>query len=1002
MTTENGDPELSGRTMVIDATMLAGAMPAADLGPWLVFTQDGAARRVRIGAEGITIGRVKECDIVHPVAAVSRQHCRVTLTQDGAWVTDLGSTNGTLVDGERISGPTKLAANNIIQLGGLELRYVELAEDETISAGALPRRPAPSAEPRVTARPLPEAAATQPVEPERRLAAIMVTDVVGFSRMMGIDEVGTLARMAEVRTEIVDPAMAEFRGRIFKEMGDGLLAVFSSAVLALSAANRIQLAAAARNARLDAAEHIVLRIGVHQGEVLTQGTDLMGDGVNVAARLEPLATPGGICVSDRVREDVGGKLLLDFEDIGEVPLKNIGRPVRVHRVHQPGMRPQPPPPPHEAEADASAEASFTEFLPVVTQRRPTRLLGRNRRLMVALQAGAAAVALGAAAVWWNWDALAHKPLIGALIGRIAQKPIVAASPGHLTIALAHLEGDRDDEHEKLLLDRLTNDFEGAYTTQIDRMISLDTTGTAQDALNNAKEEAGVLRAEAGADVLLWGRVVTLDGKSVMRLYWTTGQAVAGAKASGVYGVQADTIALPELFWSDLKQVLGLLLQSRLAVVKKQLTGHYAADQLAPLIAQVRKLLQAQQGNWGPDTDAKVRFTFADALSSYGDQAGNDDALRESIDAYTRVLTEWTRESAPLDWARAQHSLGNALVALGQREDGTARYEAAVAAYRAALQERTRARVPLDWAQTENGLGNALEFLGERETGTAHLEESVTAYRAALEERTRDRVPLDWARVQNNLGEALLALGQREPGTGRLHEAVNALRAALEERTRARVPLDWADTQNNLATALQKLAARESGDPQARQADLEQSMAAVDAALEEWTKAKVPFYWAMAQETRGDTLRELGARGAGTEQLQQAATALRGALDVFTRDEDPLDWGDVQHSLGVTLRLLGERDSGTTPLHQAEAASRAALTERTRARAPLEWARTEENLGRVLQMLAARENDPRQLTEAVTCLRAAVDGYQQAGEPDARAAAGTLLQQAEAATAKGTH
>jgi len=980
------DADLPERTMMVDGASLAGGR-----GLCLVYRQGEAEHRVPILPAGITIGRGAECDVVLPVPALSRQHCRVERDGDGARLVDLGSTNGTFVNGARVTEPVGLSDGMLIRLGGLELRF----EANTRISNAAPPPPPPQPPPSVTSASPPTVAEAHP---ERHLAAILVTDVVGFSRMMGIDEVGTLVRMAEVRRAIIDPAMAACRGRIFKEVGDGLLAEFSSAVLALSAAMQIQIGCAKRNQDLPAAEHIVLRIGVHQGEVLRQGTDLMGDGVNVAARLEPLARAGGICVSERVREDAGGKLQFDFEDIGEVALKNIGRPVRVHRVYPPGTRP-PPAPEAPAPQDASAAQAFEELLPVVRDSKPTTLFRRMGRKLALLQAAAVVLALLAGSVWWEWDELAKKPLIGQFIGWLSQKPIVAAKPGHLTIALAHLEGDSNDEHEKLLLDRLTNDFEGADTTQIDRTIAVPEAVTTQDGLAQAKAAAGALRAQAGADVLLWGRVVKLGNSSAMRLYWTTGEAVSGAKASGVYGVQTDTVALPDLFWSDLKQVLGLLLQSRLALVRKQMTGHYAADKMAPLITQVRKLLAAQQGNWGADTDAKVRETFADALSSYGDQAGNDDALREAIDAYNRVLTELSRQANPLDWARAQHSLGDALLFLGQREDGTARLLASVAAYRAALEERTRARAPLEWAQTQNGLGNALELLGERETGTQHLEESVTAYRAALEERTRERVPMDWARVENNLGNALLSLGQRERGTGRLREAVTALKAALEERTRARVPLAWADTQTNLATSLVTLAEREVGDPAAQMADLRLSVTTVTAALEEEPKDKVPFYWAMSQQTLGHALRALGEHSAGTAELQQSAAASRAALDVFTRDEDPLDWADVQNSLGMSLRLWGERETGTDQLTDAVTAFSAALSVRRRDHAPLDWAQTQANLGATLRVLANRAHDPARMADALACLRGAVEVYQAADDQPALQAARQLLLQTQADDAK---
>jgi predicted ATPase/class 3 adenylate cyclase/pSer/pThr/pTyr-binding forkhead associated (FHA) protein len=185
----------------------------------------------------------------------------------------------------------------------------------------------------------------------------MVVDVVGFSRMVREDEPGTLARFKAVRCKIVDPCMAMFHGRIFKETGDGLLIEFVSAVDALSAALFIQNAVGKRNAGLTADENISFRIGLHQGDVRVQGSDLVGDTVNVAARLEKLAPTGGICVSDRVREDAVGKLRarVDFDDQGEQDLRT-GRAVRVLLIHPPV-----PAPPDEA-SDGAAPFGATHQL----------------------------------------------------------------------------------------------------------------------------------------------------------------------------------------------------------------------------------------------------------------------------------------------------------------------------------------------------------------------------------------------------------------------------------------------------------------------------------------------------------------------------------------------------------------------------------------------------------------------------------------------------------------
>ena len=174
---------------------------------------------------------------------------------------------------------------------------------------------------------------------QRRLAAILAADVVGYSRMISIDEAGTLSRLRGIRLEIVNPVIAEHGGRIFKLMGDGLLAEFPSAVQAVRAAITIQERLRDRNKKSVEGELIEVRIGVHQGDVVIEGRDLLGDGVNVAARLEALAEPGGICISSRVHEDAAGKIVLQAEDMGEQNLKNIARPVHVFRVAAPSIGP---------------------------------------------------------------------------------------------------------------------------------------------------------------------------------------------------------------------------------------------------------------------------------------------------------------------------------------------------------------------------------------------------------------------------------------------------------------------------------------------------------------------------------------------------------------------------------------------------------------------------------------------------------------------------------------
>jgi TolB-like protein/class 3 adenylate cyclase len=166
----------------------------------------------------------------------------------------------------------------------------------------------------------------------RRLVAILAADVAGYSRLIGSDEEGTLHRLRSSRTEVIDPKIAEHHGRLVKTTGDGLLVEFGSVVDALRCAAEVQRNMAERNSGLTASERLDFRIGVHQGDIVVEDGDIFGDGVNVAARLEALADPGGICVSARVQEDVAGRLALTFEDLGEQSVKNIVRPIRAYAL----------------------------------------------------------------------------------------------------------------------------------------------------------------------------------------------------------------------------------------------------------------------------------------------------------------------------------------------------------------------------------------------------------------------------------------------------------------------------------------------------------------------------------------------------------------------------------------------------------------------------------------------------------------------------------------------
>jgi adenylate cyclase len=208
---------------------------------------------------------------------------------------------------------------------------------------------------------------------DRKLSAILAADVVGYSAQMERDEAGTFERLRAGRRELFEPEIARHQGRIFKLMGDGMLAEFGSVVDAVECAVSLQRGLSERNASFPEAEQIQVRIGINLGEVIVEGDDRYGDGVNIAARLEQLAEPGGICVSGKVATEVEKKLAFGFEPMGEQKVKNIAEPVRVYRVV----------------LDTAAARKFIDA-------------NRKRRTWSVLAAsGLVAIALGIAAAWWQ-------------------------------------------------------------------------------------------------------------------------------------------------------------------------------------------------------------------------------------------------------------------------------------------------------------------------------------------------------------------------------------------------------------------------------------------------------------------------------------------------------------------------------------------------------------------------------------------------------------------------
>jgi adenylate cyclase len=262
---------------------------------------------------------------------------------------------------------------------------------------------------------------------ERRLTTILAADVVGYSRLMGADEAGTLSALKTLRKDIVTPKEKQYRGRTVKLMGDGALMEFASVVDAVSFAVETQVAMAERNAEAPEDRQIIYRIGINIGDIIVEGDDIYGDGVNVAARLEGLCEPGGICVSRNVFNQVKGKLDLTFDPLGEKEVKNIAEPVTVYRVA----------------LDDKAAA-------LVTQVMPNEAMPERRWWPVAVAMVATLLLSGGGALWWqSWRHNATPASIQRMEFPLPDKPSIAVLP---------FENLSDDPEQEYFTDGMTEDL----------------------------------------------------------------------------------------------------------------------------------------------------------------------------------------------------------------------------------------------------------------------------------------------------------------------------------------------------------------------------------------------------------------------------------------------------------------------------------------------------------------------------------------------------------------
>jgi adenylate cyclase len=371
----------------------------------------------------------------------------------------------------------------------------------------------------------------------RRLTAILAADVAGYSRLMGADEEGTHERLKAHLRDLVNPKIAEHRGRVVKNTGDGMLAEFSSVVDAVRCAAEVQRAMADRNAETPEDRRITFRVGINLGDVIAEPDDIYGDGVNVAARLEALSEPGGICVSRVVRDQIRDKLPYPFEDKGEQSVKNIARSVRVF-----ALRP-------EAIAELPAANMST------TPRR------RRAAPWAVVAAVAAAVLVLAVVGWWGWSGTrspSTEPATVEATTTSITKPPTAPRLSIIVLPFANLSNDPEQQY---LADGITEDL----TTDLSRIahmfvISRNSAFTYKDKPVNAKQigrelgvryvlEGSVQRSSnrvrvntqliaAETDAHLWAERFDRDMGDLLALQDEITKAIAGALNAQLIAAEA--------------------------------------------------------------------------------------------------------------------------------------------------------------------------------------------------------------------------------------------------------------------------------------------------------------------------------------------------------------------------------------------------------------------------------------------------------------------------------
>jgi adenylate cyclase len=451
----------------------------------------------------------------------------------------------------------------------------------------------------------------------RRLAAILAADVAGYSRLMGVDEEGTHERLKAHFRQLIDRKIGEHRGHVVKNTGDGLLAEFASVVDAVRCAAEAQRGMIDREPELPDERRIRFRVGINLGDVIAEGGDIFGDGVNVAARLEALAEPGGICISGTVRDHIRDKLPYPFEDRGEQRVKNIARPVRVY-----ALRP-------EAVAELSGAG-----MPIVAPR-------RRHSAVATIAAATGAVLVIAVIAWWVWPATKSSPTPTPAVAASISQPLTAPRLSIVVLPFANLSNDPEQQY---FADGITEDL----TTDLSRIagsfvISRNTAFTYRNKPVDTKQ----IGRELGVRYVLEGSVRRSGNKVRVNAQLIDAETDAHLWADQFDGDTGDLFALQNEITSRIAIALNLELTIREAA--RPTANPDALDYIS----------RGRAANAKPSSReryAKAIDLFERALALDPNSVQAQGALAGTLAA--RVLDNMT-ESAAADLARAEELAGQA-------------------------------------------------------------------------------------------------------------------------------------------------------------------------------------------------------------------------------------------------------------------------------------------------------------------------------------------------------